>query len=1164
MKSLFQIDNFADKLVIFTALVVHILVNTSSAQDPGKEAVIPDAWRAVPTVTDGYGWYLGVVKTPENWDDQDWTLIVEAVDDAREVFIDGKRIGSLGVMPPQFRSGLGETARMPIRPQDRAKGSEHVVAIRVFYRDGRTNFNVAAPVLFAGKEAVRLTGKWRSRPGDDAEWAKADAKSLNLAAFDKVESAAEVEQSLKRLAADEGPLSPQESMKRLSTPPDLQLTLALADPDIAQPLSMKWDARGRLWVVEYRQYPNPAGLTAISRDKFLRTVYDKIPPAPPNHFRGEDRVTIHEDKDGDGYYEAHKTFVDGLSLTTSVALDRDGVWVLNPPYLLFYKDANHDDQPDGDPEVHLEGFGIEDSHSIASNLRFGPDGWLYGAQGSTVTGDIRRPGEKQVVHSLGQLIWRYHPQLKKYEVFAEGGGNTFGVEIDSAGRIFSGHNGGDTRGFHYVQGGYSQKGFGKHGELSNPFTFGYFPAMKHPAVPRFTHCFAINEDGALGEKYRGRMFAVAPLQGHVIISKVDRDGSSFQTHDEGYAVTSTDSWCRPVDVQQGPDGAIYFADMYEQRIDHGSHYQGRIHTTSGRIYRISAAGTKPQKAADLTKLATTDLIELLAIGNRRERELVQELLRTRGDVTAESLLPIWRNAFGQGAVELFWAIHRAGGVNDKITLEAVQNGEPQIRRWAVQLACNDGEVSPELATALADLAYREGDIEVRSQLAQSARRLPVKQSLAIVVQLLRHSEDSQDVQIPLLLWWAIETHCAKHRDEVLALFKDRALWDDPIVRDTILERVMKRFAQAGTRADLAACAKLLSSAPRPELTKKLLAGLETALEGRSLAAAPPELTAALAKHGGGSLLLRLRQGDKAALAEAIGIIADEKGDAARRTALIAAVPVKGQSETVATLLTVANVSRNDEVRGTAIAALNAADGENIGRELSALHETVSDDLRLVIQNTLAGRMAWARELVRQVETGKIVPERVSPVVVRKLRLLGDAELTTSVNKLWGKSTGPSPEVVAAQIKQFEGTIAAAIGNPYSGRKLFADNCGKCHTLFNHGGKIGPDLTAYKRDDLRGILTHVLQPSLEIREGFETFLVSTDDGRQLSGFIADQDSGVVILRGVDGKNLVVPRDTIEDMRAAPVSLMPEGLLKDLSAEQVRDLFAYVRATQPLPD
>ena len=220
--------------------------------------------------------------------------------------------------------------------------------------------------------------------------------------------------------------------------------------------------------MNYLQYPNPAGLKMVSRDKFLRSVYDQVPPAPPNHFRGADKITIHEDTDGDGKFDKHTTFLEGLSLATSFEFGRGGVWVLNPPYLLFYPDANGDDVPDGDPVVHLEGFGIEDSHSVTNNLRWGPDGWLYATQGSTVTGDIKRPGDKTVVHSMGQLVWRYHPELKKYEIFAEGGGNAFGLEIDAKGRIYSGHNGGNTRGFHYVQGGYFQKGFGKHGELSNP------------------------------------------------------------------------------------------------------------------------------------------------------------------------------------------------------------------------------------------------------------------------------------------------------------------------------------------------------------------------------------------------------------------------------------------------------------------------------------------------------------------------------------------------------------------------------------------------------------------------------------------------------------------------------------------------------------------------
>jgi putative heme-binding domain-containing protein len=150
-----------------------------------------------------------------------------------------------------------------------------------------------------------------------------------------------------------------------------------------------------------------------------------------------------------------------------------------------------------------------------------------------------------------------------------------------------------------------------------------------------------------------------------------------------------------------------------------------------------------------------------------------------------------------------------------------------------------------------------------------------------------------------------------------------------------------------------------------------------------------------------------------------------------------------------------------------------------------------------------------------------------------------------------------------EIDRYAELVAAAAGNPYSGKKLYAANCGKCHTLFGEGGKIGPDLTAYKRDDLKTMLLNVVNPSAEIREGFENYLIYTEDGRALNGFLVDQDAKVVVLRGVEGQTVSVERDNIDRMAPVPRSLMPEGALKALTPQQVRDLFAYLRATQPLP-
>ena len=137
-----------------------------------------------------------------------------------------------------------------------------------------------------------------------------------------------------------GPHPPAESLKQLEVFDDLELDQLLAEPLVKQPVFLNFDERGRMWVVQYQQYPHPAGLRMTSRDNYWRAVYDKVPPPPPNHIRGRDKITIHEDTDGDGVFDRHKTFVDGLNIATSLAHGRGGVWVLNPPYLLFYADKN--------------------------------------------------------------------------------------------------------------------------------------------------------------------------------------------------------------------------------------------------------------------------------------------------------------------------------------------------------------------------------------------------------------------------------------------------------------------------------------------------------------------------------------------------------------------------------------------------------------------------------------------------------------------------------------------------------------------------------------------------------------------------------------------------------------------------------------------------------
>jgi putative heme-binding domain-containing protein len=175
----------------------------------------------------------------------------------------------------------------------------------------------------------------------------------------------------------------------------------------------------------------------------------------------------------------------------------------------------------------------------------------------------------------------------------------------------------------------------------------------------------------------------------------------------------------------------------------------------------------------------------------------------------------------------------------------------------------------------------------------------------------------------------------------------------------------------------------------------------------------------------------------------------------------------------------------------------------------------------------------------------------------------DAELRALVVKHFGEVQGATTSQMLAEIKRLSEVIGTGSGVPHNGKQLYMQSCGKCHKLFTAGGEIGPNLTSFQRQDLQRVLVNVVNPSLEIREGYENYRVITEDGRVLTGFVVDQDDQLVVLRGADGQTTILQRDAIEEIAATPQSLMPEELLKRLNDQQVRDLFAFLRSSQPVP-
>jgi putative heme-binding domain-containing protein len=428
--------------------------------------------------------------------------------------------------------------------------------------------------------------------------------------------------------------------------------------------------------------------------------------------------------------------------------------------------------------------------------------------------------------------------------------------------------------------------------------------------------------------------------------------------------------------------------------------------------------------------------------------------------------------------------------------------------------------------------------------------------------LLGHSEDQTDIHLPLLLWWAIESKAETDRDAVMKLFEDKDVWRLPLVEKHNLERIMRRYAVAGKQKDLLTCAQLLRLAPDKEQAQALLTGFEKAYTGRAIANLPRELVEALAARGGGSLALRLRLGDAKALDEALTAMVSDKAKESDRLQLIQVFGEVSQPRSVPGLLKVFGEAKQPVLQQAALTALQLYGDASIGTEVVARYSGLSPNVRAASLSLLASRSAWTKQLLQAVDAGKVARESIPPDALRKFLLHRDEKIQELVRKNFGDIKGATTAEMRKEIDRLVKIVRGGEGEPYEGKKLFDLTCAKCHQLYNKGGDFGPDLTSYKRDDVDNMMLHIVNPSAEIREGYENYMVVTTDGRSLNGFLLEKDEKIVVLRGAEGQTTVIRKDQIDEMNVMPHSLMPEGLLRDMSDQQVRNLFAYLRSGQPL--
>ncbi|MCS7468551.1 FG-GAP-like repeat-containing protein [Stieleria sp. ICT_E10.1] len=504
------------------------------------------------------------------------------------------------------------------------------------------------------------------------------------------------------------PLTPEQEQQTFVLPAGFKVQLVAAEPEIAKPMNMAFDTRGRLWVSSSVEYPFPAA-----------------------DGEGRDTIKILEDTDADGRADKITTFADGLNIPIGLYPYRDGVICYSIPNIWLLRDTDGDDKCDTREILYGPFDYSRDTHGMCNGFTRGLDGWLYACHGfnnqSSVAG---KDGHNVTMHSGN--TFRIRTDGSRIEHFTDGQVNPFGMAIDPNGDLFTADC--HTKPITLLMRGGVYEGFGKpHDGL------GFVPnVMEHLHGSTAIGGIALYHDDAFPPVFHGNAFG-----GNVMTSRVNRNsihhaGSTVSAREESDFMISGDPWFRPVDLQTGPDGALYVADFYNRIIGHyevGLDHPGRDRQR-GRIWRIvydddartrrdvpAVASMDPPKRDDFSQISRA--IEQLESANLTRRSIASDQLADQ--FGAEAIEPV-RQALAHcetpdAKVHLLWVLHRLAAITDGEIQAAAQDENARVRSHAMQIIGASGDAGESLQEWLA-AGLHDSDAMVRRRAAQAAAMFP--------------------------------------------------------------------------------------------------------------------------------------------------------------------------------------------------------------------------------------------------------------------------------------------------------------------------------------------------------------------------------------------------------------------------------------------------------
>ncbi|QDV69369.1 Cytochrome c [Rosistilla carotiformis] len=950
------------------------------------------------------------------------------------------------------------------------------------------------------------------------------------------------------------PLSPQESAAQFEIHPDVQIELVACEPQVVDPVATAFDDQGRLWVVEMRDYPlGPA---------------DGQPP--------QSRIQLLRDRDGDGFYEHATTFANELVFPTGVQPWRGGVIVTLAGKVMFMADTDGDDVCDLQ-ETWFEGFMQENTQLRANHPALMVDNKIHvsnGLRGGTVQSTDKRwqpvKGEPAALPLQGKDF--AFDALGGTFVGMPGNGQ-FGFSEDDFGNIFLCTNRNPC--IHVALDGeiiasdpWLTPRDAVHdaviaGEASRVYSLAEAWTTSNLHAGQFTAACGVHVFGGTGlpGEMLNNAFTCEPT-GYLVQRQVMRpDGLTFAAkrgREEVEFLASHDAWFRPVNLNSGPDGALYVVDMYRAVIEHPQFVPEELKnrpdqrwgTDKGRIWRVSSK-TKTPTAESAASMNWNDADAAALVGaldhpNRWHRSTAQRLILEQiasdsaafvaglqtAATTAESPAARVRALWLLDAISKLPSQDATVAADFQTRLVDVieKDKDFRVRRHAVELLSAD---NPQLPTAL-QAALTTDDPVLQ---AVAWRRLVLTSGKPISVPAaLIQAACSDDLLRAYLMVPAVGGQCVQTA-MLLDLLQPKTAGGTPSI-DTLAIELARRVGYYGSTQEIG---QILDRVSADQLGMQIVRGLhEGVVRGRR------NWSQSIASDG------VVHPGFVRIQTFAKSIAEDEAASASVRTDALNIVRLDRSDDTTQMLVALFESEAPTAVRSSAIDGLAAVGDPEFAHRILRDPSRFPPALLRSCVSALLRRPEWTSAMLDALETGKLAPAALDLSQTNRLRNHSDKKLAGRAQTLMASLSADRQAVIDRYSKAMAGE-----GNSNAGKLIFAQQCAACHVMQGKGHAVGPDISDSRTKTPEQLLVSILNPGAAIDANYFRYTVVTLDGQVLDGLLVEETANAITLKQAEGKMTTIDREDIDQARTTSVSLMPEGFEQQISPEQMRDLIAYIK-------